>query len=126
MRSNALRFVATYAWLEGGLPETDHDEALSWLAGEYLRAFGPARIEDFRWWTSVSKECVSSALGRIDTGEADDRCILPATDREGFVVVEAPGRGSLDLLSKWDCYTMGYAPDGRRRLVHPDVQDRVY
>jgi len=124
--SNALRYVATYAWLEGGLPEADPGGALSWLAGEYLRAFGPARIEDFRWWTGVSKERVSSALGRIETVEAEDRCLLPATDREGFEAVEAPGRGSVDLLPKWDCYMMGHAPDGRRRLVHPDVQDRVY
>jgi hypothetical protein len=42
--------------------------------------------------------------------------------------VESPGRGrgSVDLLPKWDCYAMGYAPDGRRRLVLRDVQDRVY
>ncbi|MDP8900060.1 MAG: winged helix DNA-binding domain-containing protein [Actinomycetota bacterium] len=32
----------------------------------------------------------------------------------------------MDLLPKWDCYTMGYAPDGRGRFVHPHIQDRVY
>jgi hypothetical protein len=32
----------------------------------------------------------------------------------------------VDILPKWDCYTMGYAPDGRGRFVHPDVQERVY
>jgi len=48
LRSNALRYVATYAWLAGSLPEADPDEALSWLAGEYLCAFGPAQIENFR------------------------------------------------------------------------------
>jgi hypothetical protein len=32
----------------------------------------------------------------------------------------------VDILPKWDCYTMGYAPDGRGRFVHPGVQDLVY
>ena len=40
--------------------------------------------------------------------------------------VESPGRGSVDLLPKWDSYTMGYAPDERRRFVHPEAQTRVY
>lgn len=42
-RSNALRYVAADRWLDGeGLPDADPDGALAWLAGEYLRAFGPA------------------------------------------------------------------------------------
>ena len=44
LRSNQLRYVAA------DIPEADPQEALAWLAGEYLRAFGPARPEDFRWW----------------------------------------------------------------------------
>ena len=35
-------------------------------------------------------------------------------------------RGSVDLLPRWDAYTMAYAPDGRRRFVHPNVQAAVY
>jgi hypothetical protein len=35
-------------------------------------------------------------------------------------------KGTVDLLPKWDAYTMGYAPDGRERFVHPDVQKAVY
>ena len=55
----------------------------------------------------MSKEPALAALGSAET-------------------VESPGRGSLDLLPKWDYYTMEYAPDGLRRLVLRDVQDRVY
>ena len=126
LRSNALRYVASDVWLEGGLPDADPDEALSWLAGEYLRAFGPARTEDFRWWTGVSRERASAALGSVETVEVGEGYLLPAADRDNFETVEPPPRDSVDLLPKWDCYTMGYAPDGRRRLVHPDLQDRVY
>ena len=127
LRSNQLRYVATDAWLgPDGLPHADPDEALAWLAGEYLRAFGPARPEDFRWWAGVKGERASVALSAVETVEVGDGCQLPAGDVEAFEAARAPAGGSVDLLPKWDCYTMGYAPDGRRRFVHPDVQDRVY
>jgi hypothetical protein len=127
LRSNALRYVAASDWLgHPDLPQVDPDEALSWLAGEYLRAFGPARPEDFRWWTGVSKERATVALGSVETVEVGEGYLLPGTDREDFEAVEAPERGSVNLLPKWDCYTMGYAPDGRQRFVRPEARARVY
>ena len=125
-RSNALRYVATRAWLGGDLPEAGADEALAWLAGEYLRAFGPARPEDFRWWAGVPKGRASAALETVETVEPEPGYLLPAGDREAFEAAGPPDPDAVDILPKWDCYTMGYAPDGRGRLVHPDVQGRVY
>jgi hypothetical protein len=125
-RSNALRYVAAWSWLGGDLPYADADEALAWLAGEYLRAFGPARPEDFRWWAGVPKGRASAALTNVETVEPEGGYLLRAEDREAFGAAGAPDRGALDILPKWDCYTMGYAPDGRGRFVHPDVQGRVY
>lgn len=126
LSSNALRYVAADAWLDGGLPKADRDEALAWLAGEYLRAFGPARPEDFRWWAGRAATGAQAALAGVETVEIGDGHLLPVGDLEEFEKVEPPSRDSVDLLPKWDCYTMGYAPDGRRRFVHPDVQDRIY
>ncbi len=125
-RSNALRYVATRTWLGGDLPEADPDGALAWLAGEYLRAFGPARPEDFRWWAGVSKGRASAALETVETVEPEAGYLLPAGDRETFEAAEPPGPDAVDVLPKWDCYTMGYAADGRGRFVHPDVRGRVY
>ena len=125
-RSNALRYVAARSWLGGDLPEADADAALAWLAGEYLRAFGPARTEDFRWWAGVSKGRASAALETVETVELEGGYLLRAEDREPFEAAGAPGPAAVDILPKWDCYTMGYAPDGRGRFVHPGVQDLVY
>jgi hypothetical protein len=125
-RSNALRYVAARSWLGGDLPEADADGALAWLAGEYLRAFGPARTEDFRWWAGVSKGRASAALETVETVELEGGYLLRAEDREPFEAAGAPGPAAVDILPKWDCYTMGYAPDGRGRFVHPGVQDLVY
>ncbi len=126
LQSNALRYVAADAWLGDGLPKADTEEALAWLAGEYLRAFGPARPEDFQWWAGRATRGASDALASVETVEIGDGYLLLAGDLEDFEKAEVPPGTSVDLLPKWDCYTMGYAPDGRQRFVHPDVQNRIY
>jgi hypothetical protein len=126
LSSNALRYVAARSWLGGDLPHADADGALAWLAGEYLRAFGPVRPEDFRWWAGVPRGRAAAALDAVETVEPGAGYLLRAEDREAFEAAEAPEADAVDLLPKWDAYTMGYAPDGRGRFVHPEVQDRVY
>jgi hypothetical protein len=49
----------------------------------------------------------------------------PAAQQKVFEAVKCP-KGSVDLLPKWDSYTMGLAPDGRQRFVHPEVQKKAY
>jgi len=119
LRSNALRYVAA------DLAAADAEEALAWLAAEYLRAFGPARRADFAWWAGVPVRRAAAALATVDTVELDDGLLLPAADREGFERAAAL-RDTVDLLPKWDCYTMGYPLDGRGRFADPDVVARCY
>ena len=119
------RFVATSSWIPEGLDAGDPGEALAWLASEYLRAYGPARVEDFRWWTGAPKRAAENAVGALDTVDVGDGLLLPAEDEPAFARTTRV-RGTVDLLPKWDAYTMGHAPDGRARFVHPDVQARVY
>jgi Winged helix DNA-binding domain len=61
LRSNELRYLAT------DVANADPDEALGWLAGEYLRAFGPARPKDFQWWAGTSAKRATAALATVDT-----------------------------------------------------------
>jgi hypothetical protein len=119
------RYVATSAWVPEGLDAGDAAAALGWLAAEYLRAYGPARIEDLSWWTGVTKRAAAKALEPHDTVDIGDGLLLLANDEPDFARVK-PLRDTVVLLPKWDAYTMGHAPDGRRRFVHPDVQPRVY
>jgi len=44
----------------------------------------------------------------------------------GFESLKKPKKDVLDLLPQWDCYTRGYAPDGRERFVDSEMQDQVY
>jgi hypothetical protein len=122
---SAHRYVATAAWAPEGLDAGDTSNALAWLAGAYLRAYGPARVEDFSWWAGVTKRAASRALEPHRTVDVGDGLLLHARDEAAFERAK-PLRGTVDLLPKWDAYTMGHAPDGRRRFVDPEVQDLVY
>jgi len=118
LRSNELRYVVAQ------LDEADADEALAWLAGEYLRAFGPVRQKDFVWWAGVTAGRAKAALAAHDTQELDGGLLIRSEDVNAFEKPKPPT--GVDLLPKWDVYTMGYAPDGRDRFAHPDVVGQCY
>jgi hypothetical protein len=119
LRSNELFYVA------GGVGEADADESLAWLADQYLRAFGPARLEDFRWWAGVSAARARSALAAVETEMLEDGLLLRREDAAAFERA-APVSGTVDLLPKWDCYTMGYPARGRGRFADPDIAEDLY
>ncbi|HEX6207229.1 MAG TPA: crosslink repair DNA glycosylase YcaQ family protein [Actinomycetota bacterium] len=125
LTSSPHRYVATEAWAEEVLDAGDRESSLAWLGGAYLEAYGPARIEDFAWWAGVGKRAAATAVGEHDTIDVGDGLLLPARHEAAFER-SRPLNGTLALLPRWDAYTMGHAPDGRARFVHPDVQPRVY
>jgi Winged helix DNA-binding domain len=119
LRSNELRYLVA------DVPDADADEALAWLAGQYLRAFGPVRQKDFQLWAGVTAGRAKAALAQHETEELDGGLLIAPEDRAGFEAAK-PVKGAVDLLPKWDCYQMGYPPDGRDRFAHPDVVERCY
>lgn len=125
LRSATLRYVATDSWAMGSLEVADVGAALVELAGDYLHGYGPARIADFAWWTGASKQVAGEALAQHSTIDVGNGLLLHTDDEAAFEDV-VHLKNTVDLLPKWDAYTMGYAPDGRRRLVHPDNQCRIY
>jgi hypothetical protein len=120
LRSNSLRYVPAR------IQQADPDEALAWLAREYLRAFGPARPKDFQWWTGAPPKRAAAALAEVETVELDGGLLLRAEDAKEFESVEPPPAGTIDVIPKWDALTMGYEAGGRARFVSPRHQDRAY
>ncbi len=118
LRSNQLRYVTA------SVAEADADEALAWLVGAYLRAFGPVRREDAIWWTGATARRVDAALSAHETVDVGGGLLLHADDVDAFG--DAPAPSGVDLLPKWDPYTMGHAPDGRGRFADPAVVERCY
>ena len=126
LRTDSLRYVATEAWLARPLDEADPAESLAWLADAYLRGYGPARAEDFAWWSGVPRRRAAAALGACSVVDAGDGLLLPADLQAAFEAVEPLDADAVDVLPKWDAYTMGYAPDGRQRLVDDEHLARAY
>ena len=89
-------------------------------------AFGPVRVADFRWWAGVTPDRAQAAIARHRTVDLGSGLLLPADDRDGFESTRPLEPDVVDVVPLWDMYTMGYAPDGRARVVRPDRLDRVY
>ena len=62
LRVATLRYVATASWAPGSLSCADVGAALTDVAGDYLRAYGPARVADFAWWTGLAKGASALAI----------------------------------------------------------------
>jgi hypothetical protein len=54
------------------------------------------------------------------------RLRAPVDDRDAYERAEPLNDETIDILPKWDAYTMGHAPDGRRRLVADEHLRRAY
>ena len=126
LRSNSISYVSTSAWTDGDFQRIDSGKAATWLAGEYLRAFGPVRVKDFRWWAGLKADEAKAAISAHATNPLDNDYLLPARDIEGFDTVRVADKDTLAILPPWDSYLMGYAPDGRGRFVSPDMQEHIY
>jgi hypothetical protein len=125
LRAARLRYVDTQSWAPGCLDGGDDDSALSALARDYLAAYGPARVSDLAWWAGIAKGVAARAVATQATVDVGGGLLLLSVDEPAFDAIQAPS-DSIDLLPKWDPYTMGHAPDGRARLVHADNQPRIY
>ena len=125
LRAANLRYVRVDEWAPGSLDVADVSQALIGVAGDYLRAYGPVRPADFGWWTGLPARTAAAALAVHDTVDVGAGLLLAREDEAAYSDARPP-RNRVDLLPKWDPYTMGFAPDGRARLVHPDNQRLIY
>jgi hypothetical protein len=76
--SSQYRWVPMSDWI-GELPPLDAREARAELARRWLRAFGPATVDDLAWWAKWPKGTVEAAFGDIDAVEVStDTGVDPA------------------------------------------------
>jgi hypothetical protein len=126
LRSDNLRYVSTEAWLGHPLEAADPEASLSWLAEAYLRAFGPARITDVAWWIGIPMGRAKAALANADLADLGEGLLLPVDLVDDFSRVEPIDPETIDLLPKWDVYTMGLAGDGRQRFLNDEHRALAY
>ena len=126
LRSNIVSYVATRSWAKETLDRPNNEKALTWLAAEYLRAFGPARVKDFQWWAGITATKAKVAIASNDTLDIGDKYLLLTNNLKAYESFKLPKTDSVDILPQWDSYIMGYAPDGRKRFVSQDMQSNIY
>ncbi len=119
-RSGEVSFVRTEDWLGSEPPASrpvDADTALSVLLTRYLRAYGPASVQDFAYWSGVTVartrralELAGDQIGPADLGP-------PAGSiRPGSLLdIEPPGGpggpggpAPLAFLPKFDSYVLAH------------------
>ena len=123
--SNAFSYAATRVWLGHELPEADPAEALAWLAGDYLRGYGPATAEDFAWWAGVEPAQAEAAMKAHDPADIGDGMLMWPTDVKAFGGTRSVAN-RVNLLPAWDAYTMGYAATSRTRFADPEILPYLY
>jgi hypothetical protein len=125
IRSNDFTFAATKVWVGKEMKAVPQSQALAWLAGEYLTAFGPVTYEDFAWWSGASPNEAAGALDSQDPAHIGDGLLIHRRDERALDGTR-PNLGRVNLLPKMDCYTMGYAPGGRARFAHSSLLPHIY
>ncbi|MFF7291848.1 winged helix DNA-binding domain-containing protein [Microbacterium sp. NPDC008134] len=104
------RFVASDAWIgDAAWP----DDPLAELFVRYVDGHGPARVEDFAWWSGltlgVSRDARERAAGRVT--EIDEGTFAAAEPPR-----RSPGAPRVQVLGAFDEYYISYAD---RSLVCP-------
>lgn len=118
-RSSRNAYVRWQVWLPDVDVDVDEDEARIALAGLYLDAWGPATVDDFAWWSGLTKTQARSAI------EASGAEPHGEWWRTGDLPVDDPPEGTR-LLPIWDALFVTwkdrtrFLPDELRPFVYDD------
>ncbi|EAY24154.1 DNA glycosylase AlkZ-like family protein [Microscilla marina] len=131
LRSNIIAYVATTHWMnwsEDHLTRLTQTAGLQWLAKAYFSAFAPARVKDFQWWAGINAGQAQTAIKTLDAIQLPNDYLILAEDAQTFEHFEPTlfAQNTVAVLPQWDSYLMGYAPDGRARLVADEHLAKVY
>lgn len=84
------------------------EEALAELARRYFRSRGPAQLQDFAWWSSLT--LAQARAGVVAAGPALERHTIRGTEHwgDGAAVSPPDPAGIAHLLPNFDEYTISY------------------
>jgi hypothetical protein len=95
------------SWLPETLPRPTADEARVELAERWLRAFGPATVDDLKWWSGLTLGQVRKALAALDVEDVDLDGAPGIVLADDLAPTRAP-RPWVALLPSLDPTTMGW------------------
>jgi Winged helix DNA-binding domain len=65
------RWVSAAQWLGSGSDTVEHDDARATLVGNWLRTFGPATVNDVKWWFGHTLTWARDGLRDVGAVEVD-------------------------------------------------------
>jgi hypothetical protein len=101
----------TYALLEERAPQAEpmtRDEALVELTKRYFHSHGPARLQDFSWWSSLSAADIKRALHLLGAQLACETIDGATYWFDPARSVDSPAGPSVHVLQGFDEYFVGY------------------
>ena len=69
--STQFRWTALDRWIADLPPRPSAEDGAAEIARRWLAAYGPATVDDLRWWTGWSVRLTTAALARVETVEVD-------------------------------------------------------
>ena len=101
--STLNRWAPMDRWLPGMIGDMSTDVAAAQLVRRWLRAFGPGRLADLKWWTGWTMGLVKRALAQLDVAEVALADGTPALVlAEDQAPVAAPAQPWVALLPALD------------------------
>lgn len=130
-KGNQFNYALADHWLEGvTLAAEQIEQARVEVVRRYLRAYGPARLEDAAWWTGLpvadvrrvlevlGREVVKFPVDGLGEGLVTLREVADQTRKGGGQ------QASILFLPLWDAYPLGWRD--RTRVVEPRFAPWVY
>jgi len=106
------------------IPNISHDEALNRITLLYFRSHSPATLEDFAWWSGLTKaECrkgIKSMGDKLKEKTLEDRTFYIYTDGR----TRGVPKNSVLLLPPYDEYLIGYK--SRDIVLKPEHQHHAH
>jgi len=105
--SRAHTWEPAARWWPDGIPDSEPDDARTDLARRWLRVFGPATLDDLKWWSGWSltdTRTAVRALATVDVALDSSTGMVLADDAEPTAAVEP----SAALLPSLDPTPMGW------------------
>lgn len=102
----------TYALLDERVPPTrsfTHDEALTELVKRYFQSHGPATLQDFTWWSSLTLVDANTGLALVGSALAQTVIDGKRYWHSPHIAVQPVANPTAWLLATYDEYLLSYA-----------------
>jgi uncharacterized protein YcaQ len=120
---NQATFIRTEHWLPAQ-PKVDEVQAQKELFRKYLRAYGPATLQDFAHWSLISMAEVRALRPLLDSEIAEHNGLLLLREDMKILQATSPEMNSVHLLPYFDVYLLAHRV--KEHFLKPQFYKRVY